>query len=62
MRLSRNERVIIFTILSMSLLTAMVNIVHVGFLIPVPGYTASMTADIEVRCSRLLPRFFDGKF
>lgn len=46
----------------MSLLTAMVNIVHVGFLIPVPGYTASMTADIEVRCSRLLPRFFDGKF
>ncbi|KAN0077986.1 hypothetical protein V8E55_010043 [Tylopilus felleus] len=47
MRLSRNERVIIFIILSTSLLTAMVNIVHVGFLIPVPGYTARMTADIE---------------
>lgn len=36
----------------------MVSIVHVAYLIPVPGFTAGMTADIEVRCLQPLPYTF----
>lgn len=48
-RLPRNEHILMLSILTMSLLSVMVSIVHVTFVIPVSGYTAGMTADIEVR-------------
>jgi hypothetical protein len=47
-RLSRNERIIILSIFSMGLLSVMASIIHVAYLIPVAGFMAGMTADIEV--------------
>lgn len=43
----------------MSLLSAMVSIVHVAYLIPVPGFMAGTTADIEVRRLQPLPPCID---
>ncbi|KAF8553121.1 hypothetical protein OG21DRAFT_1477450 [Imleria badia] len=46
-RLRRNERILMLCILAMSLLSAVVSTVHVVFLIPVPGFMAGMTTNIE---------------
>ncbi|KAG8215636.1 hypothetical protein J3R82DRAFT_7506 [Butyriboletus roseoflavus] len=46
-RLHRNERILMLSIFTMSLLSVMASIVHVTFLIPVPGHTAAITAEIE---------------
>ncbi|KAH0835483.1 hypothetical protein J3R83DRAFT_9148 [Lanmaoa asiatica] len=47
MRLRRNERILMFSVFTMSLLSVVVSIVHVAFLIPTAGFMAGMTADIE---------------
>ncbi|KAF9233448.1 hypothetical protein BU15DRAFT_90340 [Melanogaster broomeanus] len=45
--LARRERILVFAICSMSLVSFYGSIVHADFLIPVPIFVASMTADIE---------------
>ena len=57
MRLLKNERILTTSIFSMCLLNVIVSIIHMAFLLPVPGFMAGITANIEVcvrnRCSML---------
>ncbi|KAF9222194.1 hypothetical protein BS17DRAFT_195221 [Gyrodon lividus] len=46
-QLPRNERILILSIFSMSLISCSASVVHVAFLIPTPGFMAAMTAGIE---------------
>ncbi|KAH7925791.1 hypothetical protein BV22DRAFT_1104749 [Leucogyrophana mollusca] len=46
-KLPRNQRIMILSIFSMSILCCFVSIIHVVFLLPAPSFMAGMTADIE---------------
>ncbi|KAH7914891.1 hypothetical protein BJ138DRAFT_1142840 [Hygrophoropsis aurantiaca] len=47
MKLPRNQRIMILSIFSMSILCVFASVLHVVFLLPSAGFMAGMTADIE---------------